>query len=48
MGQIVSLYQTGIIRYLPDPPLPVFNLDRVDASEYVYKRRQTPDALMMV
>ncbi|GGO31543.1 vitamin K epoxide reductase family protein [Deinococcus humi] len=48
MGQIVSLYQTGIIRHLPDPPLPIFNSDRVDASEYGYKRLQTSDALMMV
>lgn len=48
MGQIVSLYQTGIIRHLPDPPLPVFDSDKVDASEYAYKRFQTPDALMMV
>ena len=24
-GQIVSLYQTGIISHLPDPPIPIFD-----------------------
>lgn len=47
-GQIVSLYQTGIIKHLPDPPIRIFNSDKVDASDYAYKRLQTPDALMMV
>jgi hypothetical protein len=48
MGAVVSLYQTGILRTLPDPPLPLFDSARVDASAYGYKRLQTPDALMMV
>lgn len=47
-GQIVSLYQMGIIKHLPDPPVPIFNSDKVDASDYAYKRVQTPDALIMV
>ena len=47
-GAIVSLYQTGILRTLPDPPLGIFDSARVDASSYGYKRLQTPDALMMV
>lgn len=48
MGQIVSLYQTGIIKHLPDPPpRDVFNADKVDASNYAYKRMSTPDGLMM-
>jgi uncharacterized membrane protein len=47
-GQVVSLYQTGIIKHLPDPPVSIFNSDKVDASDYAYKRIQTPDALMMV
>lgn len=47
MGQIVSLYQTGLLRGLPDPPGP-FDSARVDASAYAYKRLQTPDALIMV
>ncbi|KAF3890992.1 vitamin K epoxide reductase family protein [Tolypothrix bouteillei VB521301] len=48
MGILVSLYQTGIIRHLPDPPIPYFDSDRVDASEYAYSRLETPDGLMMV
>lgn len=48
MGAIVSLFQTGIIRTLPDPPISLFDSARVDASAYGYKRLQTPDALMMI
>ena len=47
-GQMVSLYQTGIIKHLPDPPLDIFNSDKVDASDYGYKRLDTPDALPMI
>jgi hypothetical protein len=31
VAQIVSLYQTGIIKKLPDPPIPIFDSDKVDA-----------------
>ena len=48
MVQVVSLYQIGIIKHLPDPPLSFFNSDKVDASDYAYRRFRTPDALMMV
>ena len=47
-GQIVSLYQTGIIKHLPDPPVDLFDSDKVDASDYAYKRLDTPDALPMM
>lgn len=47
MGQIVGLYQTGILRRLPDPPVGPFDSSRVDASDYAYKRLDTPDGLMM-
>lgn len=47
-AQIVTLYQVGIIKHLPDPPLRVFDSARVDASEYAYRRLNTPDALMML
>jgi len=43
-GQMVTLYQTGIIKHLPDPPLDIFDSDKVDASDYGYKRLDTPDA----
>jgi uncharacterized membrane protein len=48
VGGIVSLYQMGMIRRLPDPPIPVFDSSRVDASDYAYKRLETPDAFMMI
>ncbi|KAF3888145.1 MULTISPECIES: vitamin K epoxide reductase family protein [Nostocales] len=48
MGQIVSLYQTGIVKHLPDPPVPVFNADKVDASNYAYSRFNSPDGPIMV
>lgn len=48
MAQIVSLYQVGIVRRLPDPPLELFDSTKVDASDYAYKRLQTPDAFMML
>lgn len=48
MAQAVTLYQTGIVRRLPDPPLPRIDSNKVNASAYAYKRLQTPDALMML
>jgi hypothetical protein len=32
----VSLFQTGIVRHLPDPPLPGFHSDRVNSSDTAY------------
>jgi hypothetical protein len=48
MGQIVGLYQVGVVRRLPDLPIGPFDATKVDASDYAYKRFQTPDGLMMV
>ncbi len=48
MGQIVTLYQTGIVNHLPDPPIPIFDADRVDASNYAYSRFNSPDGPIMV
>jgi hypothetical protein len=47
-GILVSLYQTGILRHLPDPPFGPFDSDRVDASDYAYERARTPDGLAML
>ena len=47
VGQLVSLYQTGVIDHLPDPPIPLFDADRVDASEYAY-RFNSPDGPIML
>jgi len=48
MGQIVTLYQTGIVSHLPDPPVPLFDADRVDASNYAYSRFNSPDGPIMI
>jgi len=48
LGQIVTLFQTGIIRRLPDPPVGPFDSERVNASDYAYKRLQVPDAVLMM
>lgn len=32
----VSLFQTGIIKHLPDPPIEGFNSDKVNSSETAY------------
>jgi len=44
----VGAYQMGLLRRLPDLPLPQFDATRVDASDYAYKRMQTPDGLQML
>ena len=48
IGQIVALYQVGIIKHLPDPPGRLFDSERVNASTYAYKRLQMPDAVLMI
>lgn len=48
MGAVVSLYQTGVIKHLPDPPVGPFDSDRVDASNYAYKRLNSPDGPAML
>jgi hypothetical protein len=48
IGAVVGLYQTGVIDTLPDPPVGPFDSERVNASDYAYKRAQVPDAFGMV
>ena len=43
---VVSLYQTGALRHVPEPPLPGFDADRVDASEEAYASASTPSGLL--
>ena len=45
---VVTLYQLGIVRHLPDPPLPWFDSDRVDASGEAFHEGSTPDAALAV
>ena len=43
---LISLYQMGVIRHLPEPPLPKLDADRVDGSAEAYQRFATPDGVM--
>ncbi len=47
-AQIVSLFQMGPVRRLPDPPVGPFASDRVDASDYAYNRLETPNGAPML
>ncbi|MBD0264289.1 MAG: vitamin K epoxide reductase family protein [Tolypothrix sp. T3-bin4] len=48
MGQIVTLYQTGVVSHLPSLPVPLFDADRVDAANYAYSRFNSPDGPIMM
>ncbi len=41
---VVAAYQMGLLRRLPEPPLPFLDADRVDASGEAYQLLKTPDA----
>lgn len=43
---LITLYQMGIIKHLPEPPLPGLNADKVDASAEAYSRFATPDGIL--
>jgi uncharacterized membrane protein len=43
---LIALYQMGIIKHIPEPPLPKLDADRVDASEEAYAHLQMPDAVI--
>lgn len=43
---VISLYQMGIMKHLPELPLPGLNADKVDASAEAYQRFATPDGLI--
>ena len=45
---LILLYQTGILRHLPDPPLPGLDSDKVDASGEAYQNLKTPDAALAI
>lgn len=42
----VAAYQTGLLRHLPDPPLPGLDSDAVDASGEAYHLLLTSDAAL--
>ena len=43
---VIALYQTGIIRRLPDPPIPGIDSNRVNAAPEAYAKLRAPDALL--
>ncbi len=47
-AQVVSLYQVGLVKRLPDLPFRPFDTNKVDASDYAYRRFQVPDAFLML
>lgn len=42
----VGLYQIGLLRHVPDPPLRIFTSDDVDASGEAYVVGHAPDAIL--
>ncbi len=42
----IALFQVGLLKKLPDPPVPRFNADDVNASPQAYSLLKTPDALL--
>lgn len=47
-AKIVTLYQMGVVKRLPDLPVRPFNATKVDAAPYAYSRLQTPDGALML
>jgi uncharacterized membrane protein len=43
---LISLYQTGILKRLPEPRLPRFDAEKVNRSKEAYRWIETPDALL--
>ena len=43
---LIALYQIGILKHLPEPPIPGFDADKVDASEEAYSHLQMGDAFI--
>ena len=43
---MVGMYQIGILRHIPEPPLPLLDADKVDASAEAYARFSVPDAFL--
>jgi uncharacterized membrane protein len=43
---LIALYQSGVIRHIPEPPLPALDADKVDASAEAFKRFEVGDAFL--
>ncbi|MBD1915237.1 MULTISPECIES: vitamin K epoxide reductase family protein [Cyanophyceae] len=47
IGEVITLYQTGVVKELPSLPGSFFDANKVDASEYAYSRFNSPDGPLM-
>jgi uncharacterized membrane protein len=43
---LIALYQSGVIRHIPEPPLPALNADKVDASAEAFERFAVGDGFL--
>jgi uncharacterized membrane protein len=43
---LIALYQTGVIRHLPEPPLRGLDADKVNGSAQAYEMFAVPDAIL--
>ncbi len=43
---VIAPYQMGLVRHIPEPPLPWLDADRVDAAPEAYGMLSTPDAIL--
>ena len=43
---LITLYQFGILKHLPEPPLPKLDADKVNGSEQAYSMLALPDAVL--
>ena len=43
---LIAFYQLGLLKHLPEPPLPKMSTDKVTASPEAYALLATPDAVL--
>lgn len=43
---VIAAFQTGLIKHLPEPPLPLLDADKVDASSEAYGKLSLPDGVV--
>jgi hypothetical protein len=43
---VIAAYQIGLTKHVPEPPLPLLDADKVDASGQAYEKLSTGDAFL--
>ncbi|MGH9357528.1 MAG: vitamin K epoxide reductase family protein [Terriglobia bacterium] len=43
---VIALYQMGVLKHVPEPPLPGLDADKVNGSAQAYKYLSAPDAVL--